>query len=305
MTQHSIHVEQDSAQTQMPIPALEVGRLLISCPDAPGIVAAVAQFLYSQGANILQSDQHSTDNGRGRFYMRVEFQAEELSQRFATLQDTFVPVAQRFDMEWKMTLAGIKKRFAVFVSKEDHCLRELLWAWQTGDLWGQPVMVLSNHPDAKELVEPLGIPFHHIPVTSDTKPEAEDRQLRLLENQVDFLILARYMQIVTPWFLSHYPLQVINIHHSFLPAFIGRNPYARAYDRGVKLIGATAHYVTPQLDEGPIIEQDVHRVDHRYGVEDLKRLGRQIERTVLVRAVRWHLEDRILVHGNKTIVFPS
>ncbi|RIV20090.1 formyltetrahydrofolate deformylase [Alicyclobacillaceae bacterium I2511] len=284
---------------------LKGARLLISCPDAPGIVAAVAQFLYRQGANILQSDQHSTDNGHGRFYMRVEFQAEALNSRFATLQAAFVSVAKRFDMEWKMTRAKLQKRFAVFVSKEDHCLRELLWAWQAGDLWGQPVMVISNHVEVQSLVESFGIPFHHFPVNSDTKPAVEEKQLQLLQGQVDFLVLARYMQILTPQFVSHYPLQVINIHHSFLPAFVGRNPYGRAYDRGVKLIGATAHYVTPQLDEGPIIEQDVQRVDHRYGAEDMKRMGRRIERTVLVRAVQWHLEDRILVHGNKTIVFPS
>ncbi|UOF90646.1 formyltetrahydrofolate deformylase [Fodinisporobacter ferrooxydans] len=279
-------------------------RLLISCPDQPGIVAHVSQFLYEQGANIVHSNQYSTDPESGLFFMRVEFDIPDLDTHKNTLHNQFQPIAEKFAMDWKLSLANQRKRMAIFVSKEEHCLRELLWQWQNGDLYAEIPVIISNHPIAKKTVESLGVPFFHIPVTRDTKAEAERQQLKILEQyQVDFVVLARYMQILSSNFNQIYKNQIINIHHSFLPAFIGSNPYARAYERGVKLIGATAHYVTENLDEGPIIEQDVQRVTHQYDIEELKRIGAQIERTVLARAVSWHLEDRILIHQNKTIVF--
>ncbi|MBX5436549.1 MAG: formyltetrahydrofolate deformylase [Alicyclobacillaceae bacterium] len=278
-------------------------RLLISCPDQPGIIASVSQFLYSQGANIVQSDQHSTNPDSGLFFMRIEFALPDLQERADALRDGFAEVADRFRMDWRLEFASVPKRIAIFVSKEDHCLLELLWQWQAGDLFADLVMVVSNHPDARAVVEPYGVPFYWIPVTPESKPEAERRQRELLRGQVDLVVLARYMQILSPDFVQEWRHRIINIHHSFLPAFIGKNPYARAHARGVKLIGATAHYVTEELDEGPIIEQDVLRVDHRDEVEDLKRVGRTVERNVLARAVKWHLEDRILIHENKTVVF--
>jgi formyltetrahydrofolate deformylase len=279
------------------------GRLRVVCPDRPGIVAAVSRFLYEQGANIVQSDQYTTHPDAGRFFLRVEFDLPGLSDRVAALREAFTPVAHQFEMDWTLSLAAVRKRMAIFVSKELHCLTELLWRWQMGELFADITAIVSNHPDAGEVANSYGIPFYHMPVTPDTKPEVEQRQIELVDACADVIVLARYMQILSPEFVRHRRNQIINIHHSFLPAFIGRNPYQRAYDRGVKLIGATAHYVTEELDEGPIIEQDVERVDHRMDVQDLKRIGRHIERTVLARAVQWHLEDRILVHGNKTIVF--
>ena len=278
-------------------------RLLISCPDQPGIVAAVSQFLYQQGANIVQSDQYSTDPEGGRFFMRIAFDIPDLASKEDVICRAFEPVAARFDMEWQISFVYKIKRMAIFVSKQEHCLLELLWQLQAGDLIAEVPMVISNHPDHRELVESYGIPFYHIPVTKETKQEAEAKQLELLEGKVDFIVLARYMQILSPQFVARYPNRIINIHHSFLPAFVGSKPYERAYERGVKLIGATSHYVTDDLDEGPIIEQDVARVNHRYNVEDLKRIGRQIERVVLARAVKWHLEDRIIAYQNKTVVF--
>ncbi|HEY8345846.1 MAG TPA: formyltetrahydrofolate deformylase [Symbiobacteriaceae bacterium] len=279
------------------------GRMLISCPDQPGIVAAVSDFLYRQGANIIHSDQHTTDPEGGAFFMRVEFHLPHLVERLPELQERFADVARRFSMNWRIACAEQIKRMAIFVSREDHCLLELLWQHRAGELPGEIAMVVSNHEILRDTVESYGIPFYHIPVTKERKEEAEAAQLKLLEGQVDLVVLARYMQILTPNFIQHYPNRIINIHHSFLPAFVGAKPYLQAYQRGVKLIGATAHYVTEELDAGPIIEQDVQRVDHRYSVEDLKRTGRYIERIVLARAVRWHLEDRILVHENKTVVF--
>lgn len=280
------------------------GRMLISCPDGPGIVATVSKFLYEHGANIVQSDQYSMDPEGGMFFMRVEFDLEGLAGRLSELENDFAEIAERFRMDCRFSLASVKKRVAVFVSKEDHCLLELLWSWQSGDLYADIAVVVSNHPDMKRLVEPFGIPYVHIPVTPETKPEAERRQVEAVERYgADMIVLARYMQIVSPKFIESYRNRMINIHHSFLPAFIGGNPYKQAYGRGVKIIGATAHYVTEELDGGPIIDQDVQRVTHRDNVEDLKRIGRMIERTVLARAVKWHLEDRILVHENKTVVF--
>ncbi len=281
----------------------DMGRLLISCPDRPGIVAAVSRFLYERGANIIHSDQHSTDPSGGVFFMRVEFQLPGLSDKEADLNTHFSALASEFNMQWRMSLASRIKRLAVFVSKQEHALLELLWRKRAGDLNADIVMVISNHPDLAGVAASEGIPFHHVPINPANKKEAEKQQIALIKDKVDRVVLARYMQIVTPYFISHYPFQIINIHHSFLPAFAGGNPYVQAYDRGVKLIGATAHYVTAELDAGPIIEQDVERVSHRYGVEDLKQIGQQIERRVLARAVIWEVEDRILVYGNKTIVF--
>ncbi|MCZ8512585.1 formyltetrahydrofolate deformylase [Paenibacillus filicis] len=278
-------------------------RMLVSCPDQPGIVAAVSRFLYEHGANIVQSDQYTMDPEGGLFFIRIEFDLEGLNERRDRLKADFALVAEQFSMKWSITRASRKKRLAIFVSKEDHALLELLWHWQSGDLDAEIAMVISNHNNMRELVEPLGIPYHYIPVTADTKAEAECRQLELVSGQVDVVILARYMQIISPKFIEHFPNRIINIHHSFLPAFVGGKPYAQAYNRGVKIIGATAHYVTEELDGGPIIEQDVQRVSHRDNVDDLKRIGRHIERTVLARAVAWYVEDRVIVHGNKTVVF--
>ncbi|WP_088834196.1 formyltetrahydrofolate deformylase [Paenibacillus tyrfis] len=278
-------------------------RMLVSCPDRPGIVAAVSRFLYEHGANIVQSDQYTMDPEGGLFFIRIEFDLDNLDARREQLKADFAVVASEFNMKWSITRASRKKRLAIFVSKEDHCLLELLWHWQSGDLDADIAMVISNHDDMRGLVEPLGIPYHHIPVTPDTKAEAEKRQLELVDGQADVVILARYMQIISPKFIEHFPNKIINIHHSFLPAFVGGKPYAQAYNRGVKIIGATAHYVTEELDGGPIIEQDVQRVSHRDNVDDLKRIGRHIERTVLARAVNWHVEDRVIVHQNKTVVF--
>ena len=279
-------------------------RLLISCPDKPGIVAAVSQFLYTHGANVLHAAQHSTDPTGGTFFMRMVFYLEDLDVSRAQLERAFSEVvAKPFDMTWRVAYADTPKRMAVLVSKYDHALVELLWRKRSGELPVEIPFVVSNHEDLRPLVESFGVPYHHLPVTKDTKAEQEARVLKLFENRVDFVVLARYMQILSADFVAPYQGRVINIHHSFLPAFVGANPYKHAYERGVKLIGATAHYVTEDLDQGPIIEQDVRRVSHRDSVQDLVKIGREIERIVLARAVAAHVEDRILVHGNKTVVF--
>lgn len=278
-------------------------RLLISCPDRPGIVAAVSQCLFEQGANIVHSDQHTTDPEGGVFFMRIEFDLQDLDTRGPELERAFEPIAGRFRMEWRLAHAARVKPMAIFVSKEDHCLLELLWRWRAHDMAAEIAMVVSNHPDLRGLVEAYGIPFHHIQVTRERQEQAESAQLQLVESTVDLIVMARYMRILSPSFISRFPNRIINIHHSFLPAFVGADPYAQAHLRGVKLIGATAHYATDALDAGPIIEQDVERVDHRHNVEDLKRIGRHVERMVLARAVTWHLEDKVLVHDNKTVVF--
>jgi formyltetrahydrofolate deformylase len=279
------------------------GRLLVSCPDRPGIIAAISTFLFERGANIVHSDQHSTDPQGGRFFLRVEFDLPGLSNRVADLEREFAAVADRYDMEARITLADHRKRLAVFASREDHGLLELLWQRRAGDLHAEVAMVISNHAETGQVVAPWGVPFHHIPITPNTRDEAERRQLELTTGEVDLIVLARYMQVLSPAFVDQWQNRIINIHHSFLPAFVGANPYAQAAARGVKLIGATAHYVTDTLDAGPIIEQDVTRVDHRFTTRDLRRVGRQIERAVLARAVIWHCEDRILVDGTKTVVF--
>ncbi|WP_042461860.1 formyltetrahydrofolate deformylase [Neobacillus dielmonensis] len=280
------------------------GRLLVSCPDQPGIVSTISHFLFSFNANIIESSQYSTNPEDGTFFIRIEFECPGLMEKAEKMEQQFDGIAKRFDMEWSFMHVYRVKRAAIFVSKELHCLLELLWEWQSGNLMMDIPLVISNHEAAREVVEGLDIPFHYIPANKDIRAEVEEKQLQLLkEHEIDVVILARYMQILTPSFIAAYPKKIINIHHSFLPAFVGARPYERAYDRGVKLIGATSHYVTNDLDEGPIIEQDISRVDHRNNVDSLKKIGRNIERSVLARAVKWHLEDRIIVHGNKTIVF--
>lgn len=280
------------------------GRLLITCPDQPGIVAAVSAFLFSQGANIVESSQYSSDPNGGTFFIRLEFELENLQQVGAKLEKDFQPIAEQFTMEYSFRYVSQLKRAAIFVSKEPHCLLELLWEYQSGDLMMDIAMVISNHEDTRDIVESLGIPFYYIPANKDIRKQVEEQQIKLLkENKIDVIVLARYMQILTENFVAEFPNQIINIHHSFLPAFIGARPYERAFERGVKLIGATSHYVTNDLDEGPIIEQDIKRVDHRDTVERLKKIGRTIERSVLARALKWHLDDRVIVHKNKTIRF--
>lgn len=279
-------------------------RLLITCPDQPGIVAAVTNFLYSHNANITSLDQHSTAAQGGVFFMRLEFQTPYLDLTRDALEEAFAKVvAQRFQMDWRVSYANQPKRMAILVSAQEHCLMELLWRWSRDELPCEVVMTISNHRVCKEQVEAFGVPFHHLEMSKENKAEAEARMLELLLGNVDCIVLARYMQILSETFVSHFPERIINIHHSFLPAFAGADPYRQAYDKGVKRIGATAHYVTPELDAGPIIEQDLARVSHRHSVEDLKDLGRDLERQVLARAVRWHLEDRIIPHANKTVVF--
>jgi formyltetrahydrofolate deformylase len=283
----------------------DTGRLLISCADGPGIVAAITAFLLERGANITQSDQYSTDPEGGRFFLRMVFHLGGLSEHVATLRDEFADeVAERFAMRFTLTDAAVPKRVALLVSRMDHALVDLLWRWRRGELDADFGVVVSNWPDLADEVARFGLPYHHVPVTRATKPQAEARQLELVgDGQYDLIVLARYMQILSGDFLAAAGCPVINIHHSFLPAFAGAGPYERAKERGVKLIGATAHYATEDLDEGPIIEQDVIRVTHRDSAAELTRLGADIERTVLHRAVKWHCEDRVLVHGNTTVVF--
>ncbi len=287
----------------MPAPA--TARLLISCPDGPGIVAAVSAFLFEQGANIVTSDQHSTDPSGGRFFMRMAFTLDASAKSWAALERDFgVLVAAPRRMDWRLARISGPRRLAVLASREDHCLLDVLWRASRGDLDAQVGVVVSNHETARRAVEAFGVPFLHVPVSAETKPASEAAiAAAVAEAGCDTLVLARYMQILSAGFLERVGVPVINIHHSFLPAFAGADPYRRAMERGVKIIGATAHYVTEELDGGPIIEQDVVRVSHRAGVDELTRMGADIERLVLARAVRWHLEDRVLVDGNKTIVF--
>jgi len=278
--------------------------LLVRCPDKPGIIAAISAFLFRHGANVIDFEQHSTDDEGGIYFTRLEFQTSAIDLPLEDLERAFaLDVARPFAMDWRLSLAGQRKRVAVLVSRHDHAMLELLWTWKRGDLRADMVQVISNHPDLGESVGAFGVPFRHVPNDKGRRPEAEREMLAMLEGQVDLVVLARYMQIVSPGFVSRFRNRLINIHHSFLPAFAGADPYRQAYERGVKIVGATAHYVTEVLDAGPIIEQDVGRVSHRDEVDDLKSLGRDLERRVLARAVRWHCEDRIIVHGNKTVVF--
>ena len=282
----------------------DIGRLLVSCPDRPGIIAAVSRFLYEHGANIVESDQYSTDPEGGAFFLRTVFHRAGLSAMRPDLERRFAAeVGLPFGMSWSYTAAGVPKRAAIMVSRYDHCLLDLLWRARRRELDLDVGLVISNHPDLAEEVRDFGVPFVHIPVTPETKPEAERRQLELLTGNFDLVVLARYMQILSSDFLENVGVPVINIHHSFLPAFAGAAPYERARERGVKLIGATAHYATEELDAGPIIEQDVIRVTHRSSAEQLERQGSDVERIVLARAVQWHCEDRVLRHEAHTVVF--
>ncbi|HTZ64460.1 MAG TPA: formyltetrahydrofolate deformylase [Solirubrobacteraceae bacterium] len=324
--------------------ANHTARLLISCADGPGIVAAISGFLFEQGANIISSDQYSTHPEHGTFFMRSAFYLPAIedglkateggapahgrnpespasgaprpanrpdaregsasaSAARRAFEAAFAEQAERFEMEWRIAYAHERRRVALMASRADHCVLDLLWRASRGELDMEVVCVISNHPDLRAAVEAMGVRFVHIPVTKETKPRAEAEALELLSGSVDLLVLARYMQILSEEFLARVGCPVINIHHSFLPAFAGAEPYRHAYERGVKLIGATAHFVTEGLDEGPIIEQDVIRVGHDYTVTDLERVGRDVERSVLARAVRMQLEDRVLVHEGRTIVF--
>jgi formyltetrahydrofolate deformylase len=286
------------------LPLTNVGRLLLSCADRPGLVAAVSTFLAQAGANIISLDQHSTEHTGGTFMQRTIFHLPGLAAAHEALERDFeAQVAARFNMDFRLTEACTPKRVAIMASKDDHCLLDLLWRNRRGELDMSVVMVISNHPDLADAVRPFGVPFLHVAATKDFRVQAESRQLDVLRDNVDLVVLARYMQIITPRFLADVGCPLINIHHSFLPSFVGAAPYRRAKERGVKLVGATAHYVTDELDKGPIIEQDVVRVDHRDGVDDLTRLGADVERAVLSRAVRWHCEDRVIRYANQTIVF--
>ena len=277
--------------------------LLVSCPDRKGLVAALAQLLYGHGANILDADQH-TDQTAGMFFQRIRFDLRELHTDRVALERGIADVAGRFGMDFRLAYGSERKRVALFVSKYDHCLYDLLLRHRAGELTCDIQLIVSNHPDLAHVAQQFGVPFQVFAIDKQNKAEQERAQWELLDREhIDLIVLARYMQVLSSEFTSRYANRIINIHHSFLPAFIGSKPYHRAYERGVKLIGATAHYATSDLDEGPIIEQDVIRASHRDSVDDLVRKGRDLEKVALARAVKWHVEDRILVYGNKTVVF--
>ena len=277
--------------------------LLISCPDQKGLVAAIADFLLHHDANILHADQHQ-DAELKLFLMRVEWDLTGFTLDLAEFSAAFQPIVERFGMAWRLAESSRKPRLAVFVSKFDHCLADLLYRYQSGELHCELPIILSNHEDTCWLAEAYRVPYQYLAVLQDAKHEAEQTQLAILRDQrIDFIVLARYMQVLSPEFIRHFPNRIINIHHSFLPAFHGAKPYHRAFERGVKLIGATAHYVTETLDDGPIIEQDVARISHRDSLDDLINKGADLEKVVLSRAVKWHLDNRVLVYANKTVVF--
>jgi formyltetrahydrofolate deformylase len=288
--------------------------LLIDCPDQKGLVARVSSLLYRHGANILHADQHQ-DHDQCLFFMRVEWALNGAAENpcgpssthsfdLEAFKAEFAPLAVELGMRWKLTSSGRLPRLALFCSQYLHCMADLLYRWRAGELLCEIPVIVSNHREVESLAAFYGIPFEHIPVTAATRAQAEERQLEVLSRHgIELVVLARYMQVLSPDFVSRYPAAIINVHHSFLPAFTGAKPYHAAHARGVKLIGATSHYVTEVLDDGPIIEQDVARISHRDQVEDLVARGRDLERIVLSRAVRWHLDRRILCYGNKTVVF--
>jgi len=283
---------------------LSIARLLIECEDRPGIVATVSSFLAKHGANITCLDQYSTDPQGGLFFMRLEFQTPQLDLSPQELPKAFArDVAAPFKMNWRIRYAAQKLKMAILVSKHNHALLEILWRWSRDELDVEIPMVISNHPELQEDVKRFNVPFFYVPTNPKDKTTSEAKIIELLQGKTDFVALARYMQILSPNFIAHFPNKIINIHHSFLPAFVGANPYRQAYDKGVKIIGATAHYVTQDLDMGPIIDQDIVHVSHQHGVAELTELGRNVERNVFARALKWHAEDRIIVHDNKTIVF--
>ncbi len=279
-------------------------RLLIDCPDHRGLIAAVSSFIALHNGNILSADQYVSDPPSGTLFMRMEIEGQGFGLGRDEFDAAFAPLARQHGMTWRVSFTDRPKRMAILVSKVGHCLIDLLWRWEAGELDAEIPLVISNHPDMKAKVEAHGIAFHHLPVSSGSKVEQEGQiEALLLENAIELVVLARYMQIISPQFLDSFRRPIINIHHSFLPAFKGASPYRQAHERGVKTIGATAHYVTAELDAGPIIHQDVAHVSHKDGVDDLIRIGRETERRVLAQAVRWHLEDRVLVKGIRTVVF--
>jgi formyltetrahydrofolate deformylase len=281
----------------------QTARLLISCPDRKGLIAAIAAFIAQYEGNIVEADQH-VDPEHGEFFMRVEVELDGFCLNPENFAGAFQPFANRFGMCWSMSWGNLTKRMAVFVSRQSHCLNDLLWRWRSGELPVELPLVIGNHTDCAEAVRNCGVAFEHLPIAPENKAEQEARARALLESAgVDFIVLARYMQVLSGDFVAAYPNRIINIHHSFLPAFAGRKPYHQAYERGVKIIGATSHYVTEQLDDGPIIAQETLNVDHRDDIDDLIRKGRDLERVVLATAVRLHVEDKILVSRNKTVVF--
>ncbi|HTZ46733.1 MAG TPA: formyltetrahydrofolate deformylase [Verrucomicrobiae bacterium] len=277
--------------------------LLVQCPDRKGLDATIAQFIYRYDGNILHFEQHQA--GEERYYLaRVEWDLEGFRLNLDDFDGAFGPMAHKFGMNWCLRLGDYRPRVAIFVSKYDHCLVDLLYRQRSGELACDFALIISNHPDTKKHADFYSVPFHLVPVTKENKAEAEARQIGLLyQNKIDLVVLARYMQVLSTEFIRQYTQPIINIHHSFLPAFVGAKPYHQAYERGVKLTGATAHYVTEVLDDGPIIEQGVVRISHRDSQDDLVEKGRDVEKVVLSRAVRWHIENRILLYGNKTIIF--
>ncbi len=306
-TKRAASAENRGACHRMQFTALRMNNtaiLLINCPDRKGLVATVSGILYEHGANIIHADQHQ-DHQAGLFFMRVEWAlGSEGNFDMEAFRAHFAPVAAGLHMDWRLELSSAIPRMAIFVSQYLHCYADLLYRYQAGELVCEIPLIVSNHPGARALAEFHGIPFHHIESTPDNKAAMERQQLTLLEDhRIDLIVLARYMQILSPRFVARYPNRIINVHHSFLPAFTGARPYHRAFERGVKLIGSTSHYVTAVLDDGPIIEQDVTRISHRDQLEDLIEKGRDLERVVLSRAVRWRLAHRILSYGSKTVVF--
>jgi formyltetrahydrofolate deformylase len=277
--------------------------LLLTCPDRKGLVATISDFVFRHNGNILHADEHG-DEESGLFLMRVEFDPKDFDIPFPEFEKHFLPIAQKYQMTWRLAQSSYRPRMAILVSKYDHCLVDLLYRHQSGELGCEIPIVISNHPDNQSIADFYRVPFSVVPISKENKKEAEQKVLELLrQHKPDFIVLARYMQILPPEFLTEYPQRIINIHHSFLPAFVGAKPYHQAFVRGVKLIGATSHYVTEVLDDGPIIEQDLVRISHRDSLEDLLQKGRDLEKVVLSRAVRWHVENRVLVYGNKTVVF--
>jgi formyltetrahydrofolate deformylase len=277
--------------------------LLVQCPDRKGLDATIAEFIYRYDGNILHFEQHQA--GEERYYLaRVEWDLADFRLDLKDFPGAFGPIAQKFGMNWRIALGSYRPRVAIFVSKYDHCLVDLLYRQRNGELACDFPLILSNHPEAQRHADFYGIPYHLFPVTRETKRQVEQQERALLRSLgIDLIVLARYMQVLSPEFISHFPPCIINIHHSFLPAFVGARPYHQAYERGVKLTGATAHYVTEVLDDGPIIEQGVVRISHRDSLEDLVEKGRDLEKVVLSRAVRWHIENRILLYNNKTVIF--
>jgi formyltetrahydrofolate deformylase len=277
--------------------------LLWSCPDRKGLVSRIAQFIFERGGNIIDLDEH-VDRLEGIFFLRVAWDMQGFDVAPEKLEETFLPLAKEYNAEWSIRLKREKRRIAVFVSKYDHCLQEILWRNEIKEFDADIALIVSNHPDLRYLAERYHIPFHVFSVTQENRNRQEEKELALLKREhIDTVILARYMQVLSSNCVDSYPHHILNIHHSFLPAFAGGNPYKQAYERGVKIVGATCHYVTEVLDEGPIIEQDIIRISHKDSLEDLIRKGRDLERLVLARGIRLHLQDRILVHGRKTVVF--